>query len=136
MKRALAGGKLIVKSLRAIARVDLKADEPGLLALAESLDIPLTIFTRDRLESVAQVPTPLAMGEKPIGVKNVCEAAAFMAAHQGRLLAPKQKRTNVTVAIAADGYISSAFDPTVTAQEIILMLNPLFPTHAQINRDD
>jgi cobalt-precorrin 5A hydrolase len=136
LMQTFAGGKLTVKSLRAIATVDLKADKPGLLALAESLDIPLTIFTRDRLKSVAQVPTPSAMVEKHIGVKSVCEAAALLAAHQGRLLVSKQKTTNVTVAIAADGYISSALDPAARAQEIIPMLNPLFPTHGQVNRDD
>ena len=106
-----AKNELAISSLRALATVDLKADEPGLLALAESLDVPLTIFTRDRLKTVAQVPTPSAMVEKHIGVKSVCEAAALLATHRGRLLVPKQKTANVTVAVAADGCISSASDP-------------------------
>lgn len=103
--------RLAIASLRSLATVDLKADEPGLLALAESLNLPLTIFTRDRLKSVAQVPTPSTMVEKHIGVKSVCEAAALLATHRGRLIVPKQKTANVTVAVAADGCISSASDP-------------------------
>jgi hypothetical protein len=71
-----AKNRLAISSLRAIATVDLKADEPGMLALAESLNIPMTVFTRDRLKTVEQVPTPSAMVEKHIGVKSVCEAAA------------------------------------------------------------
>jgi cobalt-precorrin 5A hydrolase len=71
-----AANRLAIASLRALATVDLKADEPGLLALAESLKLSLTVFTRDRLKGVAQVPTPSTMVEKHIGVKSVCEAAA------------------------------------------------------------
>ena len=106
-----ATNRLAISSLRTIATVDLKADEPGLLALAESLNLPLTVFTRDRLKEVAQVPTPSTMVEKHIGVKSVCEAAALLATHRGRLIVPKQKTANVTVAVAADTCISSASDP-------------------------
>lgn len=106
-----AKNNLAIASLRALATVDLKADEPGLLALAESLNVPLRIFTRDRLKAVEQVPTPSAMVEKHIGVKSVCEAAALLATHRGQLIVPKQKTANVTVAVAADGCISSASDP-------------------------
>ncbi|WP_372679079.1 cobalt-precorrin 5A hydrolase [Desulfosarcina sp.] len=106
-----AANRLAISSLRSLATVDLKADEPGLLALAEFLNLPLTIFTRDRLKGVAQVPTPSTMVEKHIGVKSVCEAAALLATNRGRLIVPKQKTANVTVAVAADGFISSASGP-------------------------
>lgn len=102
---------LAISSLRALATVDLKADEPGLLALAASLNLKITIFNRNRLSRVEQVPTPSTVVEKHIGVKSVCEAAALLATHRGRLIVPKQKTANVTVAVAADGYISSASDP-------------------------
>jgi cobalt-precorrin 5A hydrolase len=91
--------------------VDLKADEPGLLALAESLNVPLKTYSRGRLNRVRQVPTPSAMVQKHIGVKSVCEAAALLATNRGRLVVPKQKTANVTVAIAADAYTSSASAP-------------------------
>jgi cobalt-precorrin 5A hydrolase len=63
----LATNRLTISSLRTIATVDLKADAPGLLALAESLNLPLTVFTRDRPKEVAQVATPSTMVEKQIG---------------------------------------------------------------------
>jgi cobalt-precorrin 5A hydrolase len=106
-----AANRLAISSLRTLATVDLKADEPGMLALAESLNLPLTVFSRDRLKGVAQVPTPSTMVEKHIGVKSVCEAAALLATNRGRLIVPKQKTANVTVAVAADGFISSASGP-------------------------
>lgn len=98
-------------SLRALATVDLKADEKGLLTLAESLDIPVVTFTRDRLKSVEQIPTPSIVVEKHIGVQSVCEAAALLATNRGRLIVPKQKTANVTLAVAADAYTSSVSAP-------------------------
>ena len=106
-----SANRLAISSLRALATVDLKADEPGLLALAASLHLKITTFSRDRLNTVEQVPTPSTMVEKHIGVKSVCEAAALLATHRGRLIVPKQKTANVTVAVAADGYLSSVSDP-------------------------
>jgi cobalt-precorrin 5A hydrolase len=107
----VAVNKLAASSLRALATVDLKADEPGLLNLAQSLNLKVMLFSRDRLKAVVQVPTPSALVEKHIGVKSVCEAAALLATNRGRLIVPKQKTANVTVAVAADGYISLASDP-------------------------
>ena len=109
--KTFATHRLAISSLRSLATVDLKAEEPGLLALAESFNLPLTIFTRERLKGVAQVLTPSAMVEKHIGVKSVCEAAALLATHRGQLIVPKQKTANVTVAVAADGFMSSASGP-------------------------
>lgn len=111
LEETLDRHQLAITSLRALATVDLKADEPGLLALAEALNVPLRIFSRERLNGVAHVPTPSAMVQKHIGVKSVCEAAALLATHQGRLIVTKQKTGNVTVAVAADGSTSSASVP-------------------------
>jgi cobalt-precorrin 5A hydrolase len=106
---------LSMNSLRALATVDLKADEPGLQCLAQSLAIPLTVFSRDQLKAVTRVASPSAMVEKHIGVQSVCEAAALLATHRGRLIVPKQKTTNATVAVAADDCTSSASAPAASS---------------------
>jgi cobalt-precorrin 5A hydrolase len=111
LEQTFSANHLCLSSLRCLASVDLKADEPGLLALAESLKIKITFFTRKQLNTVAQVPTPSAMVEKHIGVQSVCEAAALLATTQGRLIVPKQKTANVTLAVAADSYTSSGLAP-------------------------
>ncbi|MFH1134512.1 MAG: cobalamin biosynthesis protein [Pseudomonadota bacterium] len=84
-------------SVAGLASVDIKQDEPGLLALAEILNLPLTFFTSRELSAV-EVPNPSAAAEKHIGVKSVCEAAALLASGRGRLLIPKQKSKNATLA--------------------------------------
>ena len=111
LQRTFRESGLSLASLRGLASVDLKANEPGLLELADSLKVAITFFTRQQLSTVAQVPTPSAMVAKHIGVPSVCEAAAMLATQQGRLIVPKQKTANVTLAVAADSYTSSASVP-------------------------
>ena len=101
MKYSLAGS-----SLSRIATIDLKADEPGLVGLAQDLDLPIDFFSRDELNSVKDIQTPSTMVEKHVGVKSVCEAAAILASRTGTLIVPKQTTPNVTVAIARKTFIS------------------------------
>jgi cobalt-precorrin 5A hydrolase len=105
--------RLAPGSLNRLASIDLKADEAGLVALAEDLGLPIDFFARDALNSVTTIQNPSEVVEKHVGVKSVCEAAAILGAGQGQLIVPKQNTPNVTVAIARDLYISSASDRAV-----------------------
>jgi cobalt-precorrin 5A hydrolase len=94
-------------SLMKLASVDLKADEPGLAALAKELDLPLEFFDRGQIgEMEDAVPTPSAVVAKHIGVKSVCEAAAILASRGGNLIVPKRSSRNATVAIARISFTS------------------------------
>jgi len=103
--------KLSPASLKRLASMDLKADEAGLVALAEDLDLPIAFFTREELNTVTTIENPSAVVEKHVGVKSVCEAAAILGANRGRLMVPKQNTPNVTVAVAKIPFTSSASDP-------------------------
>lgn len=105
--------RLASASLSVLASIRIKSDEPGLLALAEDLRLPLAFFDKIELETVSGVQNPSATVEKHVGVKSVCEAAAILAAGQGELVVPKQVTKNVTVAIARRSCMSSASDPAV-----------------------
>ncbi|MFW6239780.1 MAG: cobalt-precorrin 5A hydrolase [Thermodesulfobacteriota bacterium] len=97
----LETANLSPQSLAAIASVDVKADEPGLLELAGELDIPFQSFSREALRAVTDVPTPSEMVERHVGTPSVCEAAALLAAGEGgKLLVAKRKSVNGTVAVA------------------------------------
>jgi cobalt-precorrin 5A hydrolase len=91
---------LAMKSLFAIASVDLKADEAGLIELAADLGVPLHCHSRAALAKITTAPSPSAVVQQHIGVPSVCEAAALTSAPQGTLIVPKMKTQNVTVAIA------------------------------------
>jgi cobalt-precorrin 5A hydrolase len=102
----LAANDLAWGSLSAIATIDVKADEPGLLALARALSLEIFFFSKSELNSVPDIPNPSQMVEKHLGVKSVCEAAAILGADRGPLIVPKQTSPNATVAIARRAYTS------------------------------
>lgn len=91
---------LSVRSVLNLASINLKADEKGLLELAADLDLPIKFYSKKELEHVQEIKTPSLMVKKHIGVTSVCEAAAILAAENGKLIVHKQIKGNVTIAIA------------------------------------
>ena len=98
---------LSLHSLTGLASIQLKADEAGLLALADELDLPIHFYDREELNQVKTIENPSLMVEKHVGVKSVCEAAAILAAQNGALVVPKQTTRNVTLAVARIACTSS-----------------------------
>jgi cobalamin biosynthesis protein CbiG len=83
----------------ALASIDAKADEPGLLEAAAILDVEFSTFSAEELSTV-DVPNPSETVRKHMGVDGVCEAAALKAANTTTLLLPKRVHGQVTTAIA------------------------------------
>jgi cobalt-precorrin 5A hydrolase len=110
LSEVLEHHRLAAGSLAGLATIDIKRDEPGLIALAEELALPLTFFTKEQLNRVRGVASPSARVKKHVGVESVCEAAAILGSDNGRLIVPKQRTKNVTVAIARRASLSSVSD--------------------------
>jgi len=66
-------------AVAAIATVDLKASEPAVVALAESLGVPLVTFPAAVLAN-RPVPNPSPVVERSVGTPSVAEAAALVGA--------------------------------------------------------
>lgn len=81
-----------------VATIDLKADEPGLLALCRDRGWPLEVYSAQALARVAGDFTPSDFVQSITGVDNVCERAAALAG--GTLIRPKRAENGVTVAVA------------------------------------
>jgi len=92
---------LSLKSLKCITTIEAKKDEPGLLKAAGELDVPLLFAGKSELESI-KVPHPSSMVKKHMGVSSVCEATAILKSGGGRLLVPKTKSLNATLAVALE----------------------------------
>ncbi|MFD7711145.1 precorrin-3B C(17)-methyltransferase [Streptomyces sp. NPDC059786] len=75
-------------SLAALATVDAKADEPGIVAAAGRLGVPLVTYGPSELAAV-EVPNPSDAPLAAVGTPSVAEAAAL--AGGGELLVPKRK---------------------------------------------
>ena len=89
---------LDIRRLAAVATIDIKSDEPGLLAFCESKGLPLKTYTADELMSVPGEFSHSDFVEKTTGADNVCERAAVCAG--GRLIVRKTAGNGVTAAVA------------------------------------
>lgn len=90
-----------VSEVRFLVTAELKQDEAGLKEAAEALNLPLVFLPLEKLRLV-QVPTPSRAAQKSLQVKNVCEAAAFLAATKPRLIVAKTNLNGVSVALVGD----------------------------------
>jgi cobalt-precorrin 5A hydrolase/precorrin-3B C17-methyltransferase len=98
--QALTAANLSPRSVSAASTVDLKQDEPGLLAAVAQRGWPLVTFPATALAEV-NVPNPSDVVRAAVGTPSVAEAAALLAAGQSAtLVVPKQTSPHATVAIA------------------------------------
>lgn len=100
---ALAGARLAHRSVRHVATVDLKGDEPGLAEAAERRGWPLVSFSAETLARV-EVPNPSDLVQAEVGTPSVAEAAALCPGEfrtlAAELVVTKRKSANATVAVA------------------------------------
>lgn len=88
-------------AVSAVASIDLKKEEPGLLCLAKKLGVPFLTYPSEKLEQVQGEFTESGFVKTVTGVGNVCERSALLAAGEGaNLLVRKQIYPGVTVSVA------------------------------------
>jgi cobalt-precorrin 5A hydrolase len=88
-------------ALRSLASVDLKADEPCLLALAEQYRLPFVTYSADELGALPGEFSGSAFVKGVTGVDCVSERAALLAAGEGgRLIWKKTAGEGMTFALA------------------------------------
>ena len=106
--QALALAQAGLGDVAAVASITLKADEPGLLALAAQHGWPITFYRPDELAAVT-VPNPSETVRRHTGTPSVSEAAALLlagAAHDVTALRVEKHKLlgadgkNATVSIA------------------------------------
>lgn len=100
LRRAEQKQLLAVTDIAAIASIDRKKEEPGLLELAQRLRRPFCVFSREELMAVPGSYTGSAFVEQTMGVDNVCERAAAAAAGGGQIVLKKQAEDGMTFAVA------------------------------------
>ena len=114
-----------------MASIDRKADEPGLLTIAEELALPFKTYSPTRLREVEDLLTEKSdIVFKAVGCFGVAEAAALVSAseitgHKSELLLPKQKTTRATLAIHRTQLLAS----NIGGPNIII-----FPLNLRITR--
>jgi len=100
VKLAVEDQGLAPASIRNLATLDVKRDDVGIEELAARWKVPVEYYSAEELDSVATVPNPSATVRGKVGTRGVCEPAALLSAGADRLVVPKLKTSNVTVAVA------------------------------------
>jgi cobalt-precorrin 5A hydrolase len=118
-------GPHAIDRIRAVASVDTKAGEKGLLEFCAHHALPLLFFSREQIAGMP-VAKPSAAVREHLGVDGVCEPCALLAAScepaalvaatprgvhaapTARLLIPKTHLAGVTVAIATTATTATA----------------------------
>ncbi|WP_328367045.1 precorrin-3B C(17)-methyltransferase [Streptomyces sp. NBC_00445] len=93
---ALREAGLSGRSIAELATVDAKAEEPGIVAAAERLGVPVVTYSAEELAAV-EVPNPSDAPLAAVGTPSVAEASALVGG--GELLVPKRKSAMVTCAV-------------------------------------
>ena len=84
----------------ALASIDKKKDEPGLLAISERMRIPFFTYTAEELNRVGACVHSSEFVKAQVGVDNVCERSAVLGSDNGKLLIKKSGGNGVTTALA------------------------------------
>ncbi len=102
----LAKHRLSPKSVKVVATIDKKKDEPAFLALAERFHWPIQTFPAEDLDVVPGIENPSEAVKRFVGSRGVAEPAALLGAGTPTLLVPKQTYTepnagrSMTLAVA------------------------------------
>ena len=82
-----------------LASIDLKKEEPALLALSGKYQLPFVTYSADELRRVPLVSAGSDFVKRVTGVDNVCERAAVLSCEDGNLIQGKCVREAMTAAL-------------------------------------
>lgn len=100
VEQVLTEHEIHPKAVKCAASIELKKDEPGLLAYCAERGWPIAFYSVERLAALEGDFTPSERVLRVTGVDNVCERAAMVGAD--RLVVRKSARCGVTVALAEE----------------------------------
>lgn len=95
------------EEIRWLASADVKAGEPGLIRVAEFLDVPLRLIDSEEIRLSTKPFEHSEFVQKKVHVPAVAEAAALLAGRRTRLILPKKIVNGVTVALARESFMWS-----------------------------
>lgn len=127
LDRFLQAHRLARASIRTLASVDLKNDEPGLLELATRHHWQTVFYPPEELARTSGIRNPSPIVEQCVGTPGVAEPAALLAAGVDRLLVEKQVVSSplspqrMTFAVAR---LSSFQDRTASGRVIFVGAGP------------
>jgi len=98
--RIFSENGLSTRCIQALATIDLKNNETGLLQYAEKYNLPVRYFSKEHLSQAEFPSEPSEMVLKHVGTPAVCEAAAVLAGNGNLIIKKTGYNRKVTVAVA------------------------------------
>ncbi len=99
--------KLDMRAVASVRSIDIKKDEQGIVEFCEKHELPFVTHASEELASVEGDFAESIFVKNTVGVGNVCERAAAMAAP--RILVKKRTGDGIALAISCE-YVSFCFD--------------------------
>ena len=102
IRKVMEKNGLDIRRVCAVASIDIKKEEEGILEAAGHLGVPFQVYDAETLRSCEGKFTASAFVEAQVGVDNVCERSSMHAAGAGaELLVRKTAADGMTVSVAA-----------------------------------
>ena len=92
-------------SLKCIATIPLKSDEPGIIGTAANLNVPLQIIPTEEIENLDISQLSIQTSEfvaSQTGVLSVSTACSYLASGKGTILRDKAKHKGITIALSKE----------------------------------
>jgi cobalt-precorrin 5A hydrolase len=103
IRGALAETGVSLEEVRVLASAEVKADEPGLLAAAETLAIPIRFIAAEEIRVCLRDFSHSDFVQEKVGLPAVAEPAALLAGRRTRLICRKKTYNEITIALAREG---------------------------------
>ncbi|SHO44214.1 cobalt-precorrin 5A hydrolase [Anaerocolumna xylanovorans] len=112
INKQLERAGLRIEAVAALASIDRKKEEAGLLQYAKEYKLPFLTFSGELLSGTRGEFTSSSFVKEQVGVDNVCERSAMAACGEdGEIILPKYAENGITISIAKKKW-SVAFDGT------------------------
>lgn len=98
--RLLARRGLSRQAFCKVCSINIKKEEPGLLAFCRAAGLPFETYSGEELAQIPGTFTPSDFVAQVTGVDNVCERSAVLGSGGGELIQKKVKGDGVTLAVA------------------------------------
>ncbi len=99
--KVLMDNDIAIDDIYAFATIDIKEDEPAIRYICDKYRLPLITFDADILNKVKGDFSSSDFVKNTVGVDNVCERSAVLAAGPGaKLIIKKQAENGITLAVA------------------------------------
>jgi cobalt-precorrin 5A hydrolase len=113
VREALLEAGVALEEVRFLASADVKADEAGLLAAAEALQVPIRFIAASEICASSREFAHSTFVEERVNLPAVAEPAALLAGRRTQFICRKKKINGITIALAREGFSWSESDPEV-----------------------